>query len=69
MYEPTTAMTELPDKLPIFIECKKHIAPILGISDKQARDLCREGQIKGAIKVGACWRVPRDTFLKQFGLA
>lgn len=69
MYEKTIAMKELDvDNLPIMLTIADHVAPILGISDKHGRDLAREGQLDGAVRVGRVWRVPRDKFLAQFGL-
>lgn len=69
MYTRTVAATNLNrEEMPVMLNCHDHIAPILGVSDKHARDLCREGHIAGAIKVGSVWRVPRDKFLSQFGI-
>ena len=68
MYEPTTALTAMPEHLPVMLNLKT-VSEILGISDKHARDLAREGQLDGAVKVGAVWRVSRDKFMSQFGLA
>ena len=69
MYTATKAATTLDrDQLPVMLNIADHVAPILGISDKHGRDLAREGQLDGAVKVGTSWRVPRDRFLAQFGL-
>lgn len=53
--------------LPIMLKSKE-AAGLLSVCDKQIRDMCAEGTIH-AVKVGAVWRIPRDEFLRQFGLA
>lgn len=38
------------------------VCEILRISERTAYDLCRKGQIAGAVKVGRQWRVERTAF-------
>ncbi len=65
--ELTVKFTELPERLPIMLDTKT-MAGILGVSEKFIRDMCKEKQLNGVMKIGGIWRVPRDKFLKQFDL-
>ena len=38
------------------------VCEILRIRERTAYDLCRKGQIAGAVKVGRQWRVERTAF-------
>ena len=68
MYTSTTATTELDaSSLPIMLNIEQ-AASLLNVSGKHMRDLARDGAIR-AVKVGNAWRIPRDQFLAQYGLA
>lgn len=42
------------------MKTNKEIAIEWGISDHAVNDLCRRGEIPGAIKEGKSWRIPDD---------
>ena len=66
-YVPTKAAESLPQNLPVMLTTK-HVAQLLNVSAKHVRDMLARGEIQG-VKCGDCWRVPRDKFLTQYGLA
>ncbi len=41
-------------------------ARFLNVTPRHIYKQCAKGNIK-AVKVGACWRIPRTAFLRQFG--
>lgn len=67
-YQPTVAAHEVPKGLPVMLQSST-CASIAGVSAKHIRDLAKEGQIPGAVKVGATWRFGRDAFLTWLGLS
>ncbi len=42
----------------------KEVCRILRVSERTAYDLCRNGQIGGAVKVGGQWRIEKVAFEK-----
>lgn len=60
-------LDELPDRLPLMLDAKT-CGQIAGTTAKCIRDQLAAGRIKGT-KVGNSWRVNRDEFLTQMGLA
>ena len=42
-----------------FIEAEE-IAKLWGISKRQVQHLCKDGRIKGAVKFGNVWAIPKD---------
>ncbi len=62
----TDARLELAD-LPLLLTVSMAAATGAGC-ERQIRSMCESGEIR-ATKCGRTWRIPRDLFLQQFGLA
>ena len=66
-YRPTQPMEQIPHDLPVLLNVRT-AAEIGGFSEKFIRDQLSRGQIRGC-KIGKAWRINRDAYLKQLGLA
>lgn len=60
-------LTTVPNDLPLMLTVKD-AASIGGFCQKFVRDMCVKGEIK-SVKIGGAWRVNRDEYLAQLGLA
>ena len=66
-YRPIRPMASIPADLPVLLDVRT-AAEIGGFSEKFIRDQLRTGEIRGC-KVGKAWRVNRDAYLSQLGIA
>lgn len=45
----------------------REVSKLLRIGERTAYELCRTGQLGGAIKVGGQWRIEREAFARWVG--
>ena len=59
-------LTELGD-LPVML-APKQAAEIAGVTTMHITNLLKSGELEG-VKLGGCWRISRDYYLRYLGLA
>ena len=60
-------LSKIPADLPMLLDVRT-AAQLAGVTPKHIRVLLRNGEIRG-IQLGGAWRVNRDAYLAQLGIA